>query len=111
MLSLVQHFSLLCYINIIELFFYIQFCFRFIWPFVCVAMSIVGVVFESMSIVHSLSENNLQQFTESFAYFVVIGVIPVLYYCTLSGTQNIYKLVDRMDYDFVNICSLGKPFR
>lgn len=89
----------------------IYICFRFIWPFVCVVMSLIGIVLELMSIVHSLSENDLHKFTESFAYFVIVSVVPILYYCTFSGAEYIYKLVDRMESDFLNICSLGQPFR
>lgn len=78
----------------------------------CVALSIAALALESITIAHALSIDEPALFTEAFAYWVIIGVVPVLFFCILKNPDKISTLVETMNDDIKTICKeMGYPSR
>uniref|UniRef100_A0AAU6ND71 Odorant receptor n=1 Tax=Mythimna loreyi TaxID=667449 RepID=A0AAU6ND71_9NEOP len=84
---------------------------RYIWPVICIQMSIVAMTLEEIFIWHGLSIEDYSFATESFCYWVIVGCIPTVYCSIIIKTDKIHDIVVKMNEEFIFICSLGPRYR
>ncbi|XP_059056635.1 odorant receptor 82a-like [Achroia grisella] len=84
---------------------------RFIWPFVCISIVIIGLVLQGICVVHGVIVKDYTVATECFFYFLLLGVIIAVYGGILSNREKIFKLLDDMDNDFLLIHTMEPKYR
>uniref|UniRef100_A0A2A4JTU3 Odorant receptor n=1 Tax=Heliothis virescens TaxID=7102 RepID=A0A2A4JTU3_HELVI len=87
---------------------------RFIWPCICIQLSIVAMSLELIFIWRGVTTKDYSFATECFCYWVILGCIPMVYISIVVNTNKIYDIVVTMNEEFIYVCSLGdrhrKPF-
>nr|AZT78920.1 odorant receptor [Dioryctria abietella] len=84
---------------------------RFVWPVICIKLAIVAVTLEGIFVYHGLEVKDYTFATECFCYFVLLGILPVVYVPIMLNKQSILQLADDMNNDFIYISSLGPKYR
>ncbi|XP_063824512.1 odorant receptor 13a-like [Ostrinia nubilalis] len=84
---------------------------RFLWPFLNLSLSIIGIAFQLIFVYHGIEVEDYSFATECFCYFVMLSVIPILYGSVLMNNRNVVLLLDKMNKDFKFICKLSFKYR
>nr|ARO76454.1 odorant receptor 49 [Conogethes punctiferalis] len=84
---------------------------RFIWPFMSSALSMVAIGFEAIFVFHGIEVKDYAFATECFCYFILLGVIPLVYGSVLFNRQNMLQIMESMNNDFKCVCKLDARYR
>nr|AIT72017.1 olfactory receptor 64 [Ctenopseustis obliquana] len=84
---------------------------RFIWPVLCVLLSLVASGLEIMFIWHGIAIKDYGFATECFCYFFILGAVVIVYFSMLTNREKIFLLADNLNKDFLYICNLGAHYR
>ena len=85
--------------------------YRFIWPIICIQLSIVTMTLEEIFIWHGVTVRDYAFATECFCYWVILGCIPTVYCGIIVRTDRIRDIVLKMNEEFIFVCKLGSSHR
>ncbi|XP_059056842.1 odorant receptor 49b-like [Achroia grisella] len=84
---------------------------RFILPCLCILFIIVSIVLESLCVFHGITVKDYSLATECFLYCLVLGMVLVVYYGTLTNKDKILHLIEDMNNDFLFIRIMDFKYR